>query len=138
MSTINEQENAIVTSGYANTLSNAEMARAQATTVTSTSSTDTITIGQLGNTLQGNSSGLTWTYDGTTTQPDPGTFLSGSGSWTTGITGSQWPILLPEATKEEIQKIIKNQEVQIEINGEMKTCKLSDLLNTGYLTLKSL
>jgi hypothetical protein len=48
-------------------------------------------------------------------------------------------IINPEkATKEELQKIMKNKEVQIEIDGVMKTCTLAELLETGYLTLKSI
>lgn len=93
----------------------------------------------------------TWVYDGTTTSPTaPATdqtvtiggtygnfsgstiYQNASGSW------QQFPIEFPKATKDELKKIIKNTEVQIEIDGETKIAKLSDLLETGYLKLKQL
>ena len=58
--------------------------------------------------------------------------------WINGTTNTTWGTALETASKEELKKIINNKEIQIEINGEMKTCKLADLLDTGYLTLKTL
>jgi hypothetical protein len=108
-----------------------------------TTSGEGFTIDQLSSTSVSGNSGLTWTYDGTTIGGSGSTdqVLSGNGTWQTAPTWTgttTFGNILAEASKEELQKIIKNQEVQIEINGEMKTCMLADLLNTGYLTLKSL
>lgn len=72
-----------------------------------------------------------WIYDGTTTTP----ITTTTGTWNGTFS---YPIEIPKATKDELKKIIKNTEVQIEIDGEMKTAKLSDLLETGYLKLKTL
>ena len=78
---------------------------------------------------------LTWdSIDNNLTFNSSGTAVGViSPTWTYG---SPWET--PKATKEELQKIMKNKEVQIEIDGVMKTCKLSELLETGYLTLKTL
>ena len=95
-----------------------------ATTFTSTGTAMT------GNTYYNTDSNDIWIYDGTTTTPINTT----TGTWQ----GASYPIQIPEATKDELKKIIKNTEVQIEIDGVMKTAKLSDLLETGYLKLKTL
>jgi len=98
-------------------------------------STGTITnltnIGEWATTTAGDSGYVR--YD-TTTIGDNHTWDS-SGGWTT----SQWPPpALEDATPEELSKIMKNLEVQVDINGILKKAKLSDLLKTGYLKLKQL
>lgn len=83
-------------------------------------------------TTSGSGSNITWVAPITTTginQP-----LTSTTTWTTGT----WETFYEEASKDELKKVMKNLEVQIELNGVMKKCKLSDLLDTGYLKLKVL
>lgn len=107
---------------------------ADSTTGTTLSTADSTTawsdITTLGDITDG--SGLTWTYDSATTHADL------TNGWQTDNGTTSWTVEIPKATKEELQKIIKNTAVQIEIDGVMKEAKLSDLLETGYLTLKTL
>ena len=133
-----EKEGSDVRVEYLNVNGDKETTAIPSTTITTSTgenlvfnSTSDFTVNVTGN------SGLTYSNDyvasfnGYNTTTLPNTTPSYGGTW-------DWGPVLNEASKEELQKIIKNQEVQIEINGEMKICKLADLLNTGYLTLKSI
>lgn len=136
-----EKDESNVTVEYLDVTGDEETTTTTSTTVTTSTgenlvfnSTSDFTVDVTGN------SGLTYSGDystgfngyNTITLPNSTSgYSNNDGTW-------NWGPILNEASKEELQKIIKNQEVQIEINGEMKTCKLADLLNTGYLTLKSI
>ena len=100
-------------------------------TATATTTTTTTNIGS--DLLIGDG---TWATIGTTTNI-PSNVTSGS-TLTWDGSSVAWSTFVEDATKEELMKVIKNTEIQIEIKGVMKKCKLADLLDTAYLKLKAL